>query len=57
MGRVDYKQMDSSGTHCKTEQSAATTIIAYVLFNVVDASCQVGILMAVKMALFAATVL
>ena len=57
MGRVDYKQMDSSGTHCKTEQSAATTIIAYVLFNVVDTSCQVGILMAVKMALFAATVL
>lgn len=57
MGRVDYKQLDSSGTHCKTEQSAASTIIAYVLFNAVDASCQVGLLMAVKMAVFAATVL
>ena len=24
-GRVDYKQLDFSDTHCKTEQSAATT--------------------------------
>ena len=39
---VGYKHLDSSGTHCKTEQSAATTIIAYVLFNVVDTSCQLS---------------